>query len=242
MSDTTREGSIVVAIKKEINSQLADKETMDSLLSTTFTGFEPALMKRALLEGMLRGFSFKEFLNRDVYAIPYGNTYSLVTSIDHARKIGARSGIVGVKKPEYVIEGGKILSCSITVLKRFPDGYVGEFEAEVDFKEYATGKNLWASKPKTMIAKVAEMHALRKACPEALAEMYAAEEFEQREAPIQKVAIDLDVHSDALTACTTLEELERVWADVPGDAKGALKTQMEGVKAMLTKEVDETIA
>lgn len=48
---------------------------------------------------------------------------------------------------------------------------------EADFKEYNTGKLLWASKPKTMIKKVAESMALRKAFN--VSGVYAAEEMER---------------------------------------------------------------
>lgn len=242
MSEIKEEGSTVALIKAEINTQLADPETMQSLLDVTFKGFEPQLMKRALLEGMLRGFTFKEFLNKDVYAIPYGNEYSLVQSIDHARKIGAKSGIVGVRKPQYVVEGGKVTACSVTVLKRFPDGYIGEFEAEVEFKEYSTGKNLWASKPKTMVSKVAEMHALRKACPEELAQSYVPEELERPEAPVHAVAMDLDELRLKVQSCMTMADLEKVWADIPGDAKGPLKDDMERTKSLIMSEARDTIA
>lgn len=233
--------STVALIKAEINRELKDEETMKSLIATTFKGFEPQVMKRALLEGMLRGFTFKEFLNKDVYAIPYSDGYSLVTSIDYARKIGARSGIVGVRKPEYVVEGGKITACSIVVLKRFADGYIGEFEAEVDFKEYSTGKNLWSSKPKTMIAKVAEMHALRKACPEALGEMYAPEEVEKPEAPIVVPSWDLDELRVKVQSCMTLEDLERVSADLPAEARTALKDDIARTKSIIMSEAAATI-
>ena len=40
------------------------------------------------------GFEFKDFLEKRVYAIPYGQSYSLVASIDHFRTIGSRSGVV----------------------------------------------------------------------------------------------------------------------------------------------------
>lgn len=233
--------STVALIKQEINKQLADPETMKSLLDTTFKGLEAATMKRALLEGMVRGFSFKNFLEKDVYAIPYGTTYSLVTSIDYSRKIGARSGIVGMDAPVYREEGGKVVSCAVTVKKRFPDGYIGEFTAEPDFKEYSTGKNLWSSKPKTMIAKVAEMHALRKACPEELAQSYVEEEFQKPEAPVHAVALDLDELRLKLQACMTLDDLEKVWADMPGDARTALKEDMERVKTMIMSEQANTI-
>jgi len=240
--DKQSEGTVAL-VKQEINRQLGDAETMNSLLATTFKGFEAPLMKRALLEGMLRGFTFTEFLNKDVFAIPYGDTYSLVTSIDRARKIGAKSGIVGVEAPTFEInEEGRLIGCSITVKKRFSDGYVGEFTASVDFKEYSTGKNLWSSKPKTMIAKVAEMHALRKACPEELAQSYVEEEFERPEAPVRTEMIDLDVWREALRTCQSTERLERVWADMPGEAKKALKGDMEAVKAAIISEEKSTIS
>jgi hypothetical protein len=232
----TNNESRVALVKTEINKQLQDPETLKSLLDTTFKGLEASVMKRALLEGMLRGFSFQNFLERDVYAIPYGGTYSLVTSIDYSRKIGARSGIVGVNAPTYKEENGRVVSCSITVKKRFPDGYVGEFTAEPDFKEYSTGKNLWSSKPKTMIAKVAEMHALRKACPEELAQAYVEEELQRTEAPVQTAAVDLTALETSLRACKTPEELARTWADLSGAEKTFLKAAMEDVKAMLMSE------
>jgi phage recombination protein Bet len=47
----------------------------------------------------------------------------------------------------------------------------------ISFDEYNTGKSLWASKPATMIRKVALVQALREAFPNALAQMYTAEEM-----------------------------------------------------------------
>ncbi len=171
----TRESQVAV-INAEITRELADPAVGRALLATTFKGLNPVSMKQAIMEGMIRGFNFKDFLQKNVYAIPYGQAYSLVTSIDFARKRGMRAGIVGKEAPKYVMDGNKIVSCSVTV-KRRVDGYVGEYTAEVYFDEYTTGKNLWTTKPRTMIAKVAEMHALRMACPEELSQMYTEEEF-----------------------------------------------------------------
>lgn len=241
MANETKEVR-VIAIKEEINRQLGDADTLKSLLDTTFKGLEATVMKRALMEGMLRGFTFTEFLTGDVYAIPFGQGYSLVTSIDRSRKIGARSGIVGVEKPVYeVAADGKIAACSMTVKKRFADGYVGDFTAEVDFKEYSTGKNLWSSKPKTMISKVAEMHALRKACPEELANSYVEEEMQSSSSPVPAPTIDLDAFRSQIRDCKTKEELERVWADIPGPAKIELKIDMEEIKAMIISESKDIV-
>jgi hypothetical protein len=39
-----------------------------------------------------------------------------------------------------------------------------------------------------------------------------------------------------LRGCHDIEQLERVWADMPGDAKAALKPVMEEMKAILLTE------
>ena len=183
---------IVVEINNEINAQLKTEAVKRALLATTFKKFDDKLMRQALTEGMLRGFTFKNFLQKDIYAIKYGDGYSLMTSIDYARKIGMRNSVVGSCKPEYETEkddegNKKIISCTVTV-KRKIDEYVGEYTATVYFDEYYkpgktwNGKytpSLWDTKPRTMIAKVAEMHALRKACPEDLSQIYVEEEFEK---------------------------------------------------------------
>ena len=229
--------AIMVAIKEEITRQLSDPETLKSLLDTTFKGIkEPSVAKRAMLEGMLRGFSFKDFLEKNVYAVPFGDSYSLVTSIDYARKIGAKSGIVGVDEPKYTYsdDGTRLLSCSVTLKKRFSDGYIGEFVGERDFSEYTTGKGLWISKPKTMISKVAEMLALRKACPEELSQSYVEEEFEKGDRVIHEVqAVDVTGLSEKMDACSTIPALNLVWADMPGDAKVALKEKYAQIKSFI---------
>ena len=128
----------------------------------------------------MRGFTFQNFLEKDVYAIPFGNEYSLHTSIDHARKVGMSSGVIGKSAPEYVYgKDNAIVSCSITIKRALPKmEHVGEYTATVFFTEYTTGKNLWASKPHTMLAKVAEMHALRMACPKEMSQLYVQEEMD----------------------------------------------------------------
>ncbi len=174
----------IAIINKQIADELKDPAIARALMATTFPEFTPELMKQAIFEGLVRGFTFKDFLQRDIYAVKYRDhkankdTYSLITSIDKARKIGAKSGVVGVNKPIYGMDGRQIISCEITVKKRIGN-YVGDFTAEVYFDEYNTDKNQWSKRPRTMIAKVAEMHALRKACPEELSKMYTEEEFDK---------------------------------------------------------------
>jgi phage recombination protein Bet len=165
-------------INDEINTQLSDVSVKKTLIATTFKGLDETNMKKAIFEAMIRGFVFKDFLDKNVYALPFKDGYSLITSIDYARKKAMKNGLAGKNKPEYVFDdNGGIISCSVTV-KRNANGFIGEYTSEIYFKEYNTGYNLWKSKPLTMIAKVAEMHALRSAFPEDLSQAYVEEEME----------------------------------------------------------------
>ncbi len=168
----------LVLLNKEIGKELADPAVGRALLATTFKGLSEQSMKQAIFEGMIRSFKFKDFLEKNVYAIPFKDGYSLVTSIDYSRKIGMKSGVVGKSAPQYEMDGKKLVACTITIKRRVGQD-IGEYTATVYFDEYSTGKNLWMNKPRTMLAKVAEMHALRMACPEELSQTYTEEELDK---------------------------------------------------------------
>jgi phage recombination protein Bet len=176
---------MIVDARKSVKEIVANSEVVNALAQTTFQGLAPANIPKALLEGMMRGYTLNDFLVKKIYALPFKNhaqgtqAYSLVTSIADSRSIAMRNGQTGKSAPTYTIteDGKSIESCSVTVWTK--NGDERGFTATVFFSEYSTGKNLWASKPKTMIAKVAEMHALRMAFPEELAQHYVEEEFER---------------------------------------------------------------
>lgn len=217
----------IVDIKKELDDQLKNPETLKTLIVTTFKGLNEQSARSAMLEGMMRGFSFVDFINKDIYAVPFSSGYSLVTSIDYARKIGMRSGIVGKSAPTYEEKDDKLISCTVTVKRKVPDGYVGDFTATVYFSEYNTGRNQWVQKPRTMIAKVAEMHALRMACPEEMAQSYIEEEYQKEKV---EVVINIEEHKAKLEQCKNLEELKTIWASMPAQAKTELATLKEELK------------
>jgi hypothetical protein len=248
MTKKTKEVSII-AIHNEVSRELASKEVMNSLVTTTFKGLSEVSVKQAITEGMMRGFSFKDFLEKNVYAIPFSGGYSLITSIDYARKIGMRSGIVGKSAPKYEFDGhsdnNKISSCTITV-KKMINGHVGDFTETVYFDEYyKAGRNgypsLWDTKPKTMIAKVAEMHALRMACPEELSQAYVEEEMEKEaKKSNEPTEEDLVIALEKLESAKNLAELKSFWADLPIEVKTKLEADKEVLKKKLTpKKKDE---
>lgn len=225
------------AIRAGVELELTKAENVALLIQTTFKGLQPEVMKRAMMEGIMRGFTFKDFLEKNIYAIPFKDGYSLVTSIDHARKIGMRSGVVGKSAPVYTEKEGKIVSCEITI-KRKCANEIGEFTSLVFFDEYYKegskwdGKykpSMWDLKPHTMIAKVAEMHALRMACPEEMSQMYAEEEIIQDITP--KVIKDMGSYETKVRAVKDIDELQRVWALLPIEAKLELGRVKDEVKA-----------
>lgn len=184
MTQNNNEKSIVLAANRELAAQTADPAAMRALIATVFKGFkDEKTVKQACLEAMMRGYSFQDIVNKKIYAIPFGGGYSLVQAIADVRAIAMKSGQVGKSAPEYEEKDNKIVSCTVTV-KRRVDGYVGDYTATVYFDEYfkkgMVGKpSQWELKPRTMIAKVAEMHALRMAFPEFLAQSYVEEEFDK---------------------------------------------------------------
>jgi len=233
--------SQLAVIGEEMTKELATPEIQRALLATTFKGLSQVLMKQAIMEGMMRGFTFKDFLEKNVYAIPFRNrktgidSYSLITSIDQARKIAMRSGLAGKSEPKYIVGTDKnIESCSITV-KRNVEGVIGDYTATVYFSEYNTGYNLWVTKPYTMIAKVAEMHALRSAFPEEMAKNYIEEELQKETEDIQ-IEENIDEYKKKMSAVKNLEELKKVYASMPIKVKAKLK----GLKDELKTKFDAT--
>lgn len=223
---------IVGEIQKEVTKQLANKEIMTALISTTFKGLTESSVKQAIVEGMLRGFEFKDFLEKNVYAIPFGNSYSLITSIDHAKKVGAKNGVVGKLPTVWEIgEDGKIISCTVTVKKKTGE-HIGEYAETVFFDEYDTKRNLWASKPRTMIEKVAYMHALRSACPEELSQSYAEEEMQKEIEPALSDE-DLASYEDLLDSSDNLDELKSNFSSLPFEAKQKLEKKKDELKKKL---------
>lgn len=194
--------SLVENFNQQINRELLNKETQNALLATTFKGLTPILMKQALLEGMIRGFTFENFLKKDIYAIKFGDGYALIVAIDHARKVANRSGQTGKGAPVYTFDDTKkIETASVTVYKK--NGHPGGYTATVYFSEYyKEGKygkpSMWDTKPMTMIAKVAEMHALRQAFPEEFSKIYVEEEME-KEATVRAAEVMEEVEKKELT-------------------------------------------
>ena len=104
---------------------------------------------------------------------------TIVIVISKSGDIQEREGSFFYKENETLIGGWARVY--------FKDGKIERYQS-VALGEYNTGKSLWASKPSTMIQKVALVQALREAFPSALNQLYIAEEMGiDEELPLNEV-------------------------------------------------------
>lgn len=169
---------------------------------------------------------------KQIYALPFNTKvkdaygkdtgewavkFNIVIGIEGMVTIAENTGQYGgTTRPEYEFDDkGQIVSCTIGVHK-VVQGILVTSEQTVYFDEYNTGKNLWASKPKTMIKKVAHAHALRAAFS-ATKGLNIVEEIERDD------VIDMDANGNitktnssadiqkAVKDCKTIEELQQYY-------------------------------
>jgi phage recombination protein Bet len=117
-------------------------------------------------------------IRRQIWAVKYGDApASIFTGRDGFLEIAHRSGVFDGMESGIKKEGDEIIGWA----KVYRKDMTHAFYVEVYLKEYTTGKNLWLSKPRIMIQKVAESSALRRAfsvsglyCPEEMPEQVGA--------------------------------------------------------------------
>lgn len=135
-------------------------------------------------------------LTRQIYCIHRGGRMTIQTSIDGFRVIAERSGTyAGQDEPIWVDdEKGVPVKCTVTVYRFAPNGQ--RYPAGVGvayFKEYYPNPaNLQKTMPHTMISKVAEALALRKAFPQDLSGLYTNDEMQQA-SPVTETTEIIDV-------------------------------------------------
>lgn len=227
----------------EAETFLKEKRNFDLIKNVAFPMLDQKYVVPAVREAVAKGLTVGDFLKKDVYAVPFKTGYALVEAIGRIRKIGAKNGVVGSNEPVFEEKDGQIVSCSVTVKKKI-DEYIGEFTAKVYFKEYSSSKHNWQTMPRTMITKVAEMHALRKACPEDLSQSFVEEEFDAQTSP--KTVIDEPISDDEakleaeVRACKTKIELRAKYKEF-GD-KGYSKARWGRIFEEVSKSLpDENV-
>lgn len=136
---------------------------------------------------------------------PNRRRVSYVTTIDGLRLVAHRTNeFAGIDEPVFTYQGNQVTHCSIIVYKFVQNQRVG-FSAKVKFGEYTTGMNLWKQKPETMIAKVAEAHALRKAFPQELSGIYTSDEMEASEPAKPKITMASEGQKNMIYSLLTVK-------------------------------------
>lgn len=175
--------SLGLAVEKNGRVETADRGTIEVFLSQC---------QRTQLDPVAR----------QIYCIKRGNKWGVQISIDGARLVAERSGeYEGQTAAQWTADGVTWLdvwlaaeppaAARVGVYRR---GFRDPLFAVARFDSYAvmndewvdrqkTGRKvlsaMWAKMPDVMIAKVAEMLALRKAFPQDLSGLYSTEEMEQ---------------------------------------------------------------
>lgn len=115
---------------------------------------------------------------KQIWAVKYGNNPAAIfCGRDGFLAIAHRSGkFDGMESGTRTDVDGLVGWCRV-----YRKDMSRPFEVEVSLSEYSTGKNLWQTKPKTMICKVAESHALRRAF--GISGLYSPEEIDTGDRP-----------------------------------------------------------
>ena len=122
--------------------------------------------------------------SRDVYAIAYKDKFNIIVGFEVYLRRASESGkLAGWKAWTVGSKENKDLKGCIEIQRK---DFTAPFYHEVDFDEYNTNQNLWVSKPKTMIKKVAMAQGFRLCFPEQLSGIgYTADELD--EMPSQEI-------------------------------------------------------
>lgn len=125
-------------------------------------------------------------LAKQISLIKFGGQFTIITTIDGYRAIAEQTGqYAGSDAPVFTYAGAitpakKTAPDTATVtVHKLINGQSYPFSATVYFEEYDTGNGNWSKMPRTMLAKVAESHALRKAFPAVMSGMYEESEMDQ---------------------------------------------------------------
>lgn len=197
-----------------VKSQIAPEATVDEL-------------KLFLYQAQRTGL---DALSRQIYCIhrnvktPTGWTKKMTiqTSIDGFRVIAERSGNYGGQsEPIFTEVDGKLVSCKVSVFRFHNDVRYEASVAVAYWEEYCQRNNegkpmgLWAKMPHTMLSKVAEALALRKAYPQDLSGLYTGDEMAQSTEEVPTYIKKHDNADDlelAIDLCVNTTELSQLYA------------------------------
>jgi phage recombination protein Bet len=175
-------------------------------------------------------------MTRQIYFMKRGGKVTIQTSIDGFRVIAERSGdYAGQDEPIFIKGEDGQLYCKVTVYRFRNDVRYPAAVGVAYWSEYVPQQGqdfMWKKMPHTMLSKVAEALALRKAYPQDLSGIYTSDEMSQADAPapvVKDESSEFDrqelinlVHSsnlddvekgkafERIESCITLEEFWKI--------------------------------
>ena len=184
---------------------------------------------KSIVAEIVRANDTFSFLNGEVHHV------ANVFSEDRGEAIGA-----------YVVielqTGGKISKAMskkdiLAIGKTFSQSFKSDFTPWNEKND----PELWMWK-KTVLKQAAKLVPKNETIFRAIAEDNKDSVLPEAKGALEAAApVDMEALSDSITACRTLPELERVWADIPAQAKPALKVQADGVRAMIMSEASTDV-
>lgn len=130
-------------------------------------------------------------MTRQIYFMKRSGKVSIQTSIDGFRVIAERSGdYAGQDEPIFAKDENGEMFCKVTVYRFRNDVRYPAAVGVAYWKEYCpqAGQDfMWKKMPHTMLSKVAEALALRKAYPQDLSGLYTGDEMDQASKPDQVI-------------------------------------------------------
>ncbi len=169
-----------------MNMPTVTNQNGQMLAGPIWTAEDKALIQETVAKGTTES-EFKLFLYtaakygldpliKQVWCVKYGNApASIFTGRDGFLSIAHRSGKFDGMESGTKTEGDEIIGwCRV-----YRTDMSHPFYVEVRLSEYTTGKNLWQTKPHTMIQKVAESQCLRRAFD--ISGIYSPEEMPEPE-------------------------------------------------------------
>lgn len=158
---------------------------------------------------------------REVYAIAYGNNFSLVTGYETYIRRAEKTGLLDGWEADFIPEpkGDESAYCTIHRKdQRFP------ITQKVWLKEFKQENKMWKEKPRTMLIKVAIATCFRRAFSTELAGIpYTADEMPMQE-PIEQPRTAQDQRSPVDPTPTPIQDPKSVVDPTEGSTEGQVVT------------------
>ncbi|MCI5969151.1 phage recombination protein Bet [Helicobacter sp.] len=187
-------------------------------------------------------FGLNPFL-REIYAIPYNNNFNIIVGYEVYLKRAESSGRLAGWKAWCENKGGELKGC-VEILRK---DWTCPFYHEVSFKEYTSGKNLWLTKPETMIKKVAIAQGFRMCFPCELGGIpYTREELEAQDSITKDKEVKIPQNDTSSNAKALMDTLKSLGLEVLEIKKFCEKHKItsvnpESIEAILGREDLKTL-